>query len=88
MKFQKNKVLFKVKQYINYNLNPNKQNILNPMNDKFEQYKQDSFTTKYNMDDYYKCLSISSDFDYQINLKQEPNACFVNNSSRFAIMGN
>ena len=28
--------------------------------------------------DYYKALSISSDDDFQIHLKREPNACFIN----------
>ena len=28
--------------------------------------------------DYYKALSISSDDDFQIHFKREPNACFIN----------
>ena len=29
--------------------------------------------------DYYETLSISGDDDFQIQLKREPNACFINN---------
>ena len=29
--------------------------------------------------DYYEALSISGDDDFQIHLKREPNACFINN---------
>ena len=30
-------------------------------------------------EEYYNALSISSDSDFQIHIKREPNACFINN---------
>ena len=75
-------VLLKVKQYIDDNLNPKKHSILNPMKENFEQVPSiNEILSKLCLteDDYYKCLSISSDSDFQIHLKWNPNACFANN---------
>ena len=74
-------VLSKVKQYIEDNLNPKKRNILNPMKENFEQVPSiNEILSKLCLteDEYCKCLSVSSDSDFQIHLKQNPNACFVN----------
>ena len=64
------------------NLNPKKQNILDPRKEKFvvmptisEILQQLNITPE----DYYNALSISSDNDFQIHSKHQPNECFINN---------
>ena len=55
---------------------------MNPTKDDFEKVPEISeilaelsVTEK----EYYSALSISSDSDFQIHLKKQPNACFINN---------
>ena len=75
-------ILCSVKKYIDENLNPKKQNILDPRKENFvvvptifEILQQLNVTPE----DYYNALSISSDNDFQIHLKRQPNECFINN---------
>ena len=63
------------------NLNPKKQNILDPRKEKFvvmptisEILQQLNITPE----DYYNALFISIDNDFQIHLKRQPNECFIN----------
>ena len=63
------------------NLNPKKQNILDPRKEKFvvmptisEILQQLNITPE----DYYNALFIFSDNDFQIHLKRQPNECFIN----------
>ena len=79
---ERERILLKVKEYIDKNLDPKKRNILNPTKDDFEKVPEISeilaelsVTEK----EYYSALSISSDSDFQIHLKRQPNACFINN---------
>ena len=79
---QCNLLLSKVKEYIDANLGPRKRNILNPLNDNFEEVpniEEILQELQISEDDYYKALSISTDSDFQIHLKRPPNSCFVNN---------
>ena len=79
---QRDLLLNKVKEYINVNLDPRKRNILNPLNDNFEQIPniEDILQELHISEvDYYKALSISTDSDFQMYLKRPPNSCFVNN---------
>ena len=71
-----------VKQHIDNNLEPWKHNILNPLKEDFEETPSiKSILAELGIaeDQYDNALSISSDFDFQIHIKWEPNACFVNN---------
>ena len=75
-------ILCSVKKYIDENLNPKKQNILDPRKENFvvvptisDILQQLNITPE----DYHNALSISSDNDFQIHLKRQPNECFINN---------
>ena len=71
-----------VKQHIDNNLDPGKHDILNPLKEDFEEtpsIKSILAELGITEDQYYNALSISSDSDFQIHIKREPNACFVNN---------
>ena len=75
-------ILCSVKKYIDENLNPKKQNILDPRKENFvvvptifEILQQLNITPE----NYYNALSISSGNDFQIHLKRQPNECFINN---------
>ena len=64
-----------MKEYRDKNLDPKKRNILNPTKDDFEKVPEISETER----EYYSALSILSDSDFQIHLKRQLNACFINN---------
>ena len=71
-----------VNEYINKNSDPKKKNILNPTKDGFKKVPEISeILTKLNVTERerYSVLSISSDSDFQIHLKRQPNSCFINN---------
>ena len=71
-----------VKQHIDNNLDPGKHDILNPLKEDFEETPSiKSIFAELGIaeDQYYNALSISSDSDFQVHIKREPNACFVNN---------
>ena len=75
-------ILDKVQFYININLNPKKNNFLDPSKSNFKSL--DSISDILNLlnitlQDYESALSISADDDYQIHLKRKPNSCFINN---------
>ena len=76
------RILSKVKVYIDKNLDPKKQNNLNPTKDDFEKVPEISeILAEFNVTEreYYSALSISNDSDFQIHLKRQLNACFINN---------
>ena len=75
-------ILCSVKNHIDENLNPKKQNILTPRKENFvvvptisDILQQLNITPE----DYYNALFIFSDNDFQIHLKRQPNECFINN---------
>ena len=74
-------ILCSAKKYIDENLNPKKQKILDRRKENFimvptisEILQQLNITPE----DYYNASSISSDNDFQIRLKRQPNECFIN----------
>ena len=79
---KRNKILEKVKVYIDEYLFPRKHNIVDPSKENYEDpgsipdilYKLDLM-----VEDYYNALSISKDSDFEIHLRRPPNSCFVNN---------
>ena len=75
-------ILCSVKKDIDKNLNPRKQNILDPRREYFVEMPNISeILQQLNItpEDYYNALSISSDNDFQMHLKCQPNECFINN---------
>ena len=75
-------ILSSVKNYIDANLNPRKHNILDPRKENFVVVPTISeILAELNISthEYYEALSISSDSDFQIHLKRQPNECFINN---------
>ena len=78
---ERERILKTVKQYIDSNLDPRRKNILNPFKENFEEVSSIHILMELNIteEEYYNALSISSDSDFQIQIKREPNACFINN---------
>ena len=78
---ERERILKTVKQYIDSNLDPRRKNILNPFKENFEEVSSIHILMELNIteEEYYNALSISSDSDFQIHIKREPNACFINN---------
>ena len=75
-------ILLIVKNYIDTQLYPRKRNILYPHKENFENIpsiRNILAELKPTKEEYFEALSISSDSDFQIHLKQKPNACFLNN---------
>ena len=71
-----------MKQYIDTNLDLRKRNVLNPLKADFEELPsiRNIFAgLGITEEEYYSTLPISIDTDFQIHIKREPNACFVNN---------
>ena len=80
---EREKILSKVKEYIDKNLDQKKRNILNPTKDDFEKVpKISEILAGLNVTEteYYSALSILNHSDFQIHLKRQPNTCFINNS--------
>ena len=82
MILQKCETTLKCEVYINEKLDPRKVNILNQRNADYKKVL--SITDMLcelgiTEDEYYNALSISSNEYFQIHLKREPNACFINN---------
>ena len=78
---ERDRILRNVKEYID-NLNPKKRNILNPLKENYEKVPNIANILKelnLTEDQCYDALSISNDSDFQIHLKRQPNACFINN---------
>ena len=78
---KREKILCAVKNYTDENLNPKKQNILDPGKQNFsavpsilEILSELQITSQ----DYYDTLSISNDSDFQKHLKCQPSVCFIN----------
>ena len=75
-------ILDKVKNYIDLNLNPKKNNIHHPDKPEYKETKRiqeilnDLDITK---QEYEWALSISTDSGFQIHFKRAPNSCFTNN---------
>ena len=71
-----------MKQYIDTNLDLRKRNVLNPLKADFEELPsiRNIFAgLGITEEEYYSTLTICIDTDFQIHIKREPNACFVNN---------
>ena len=78
---KRNTILGTVKKYIDKKLNPEKCNTNDPRRENYVNIPSISETLeelKILELDYCEVLSISSDDDFQIHLKREPNACFTN----------
>ena len=85
----RNKILRKVKHYIDTELNPSKKNFLDATKPDYEELR--SIEEILNMldiskTDYENALSISEDSSYKIHLKRMPNSCFVNNYFKEGLM--
>ena len=79
---ERDRILRNVKEYTDNNLNPKKRNILNPLKENYEKVQNIANILKelnLTEDQCYDALSISNDSDFQIHLKRQPNACFINN---------
>ena len=79
---EEDKILGNVKEYVDNNLKPKKHNILNHLKENYENVPNiPDIVKELNIteDQYYDALSISNDSDFQIHLKRQPNACFINN---------
>ena len=81
LKFRK-EILDQVKEYIDNNLDPKYNNLYDPEKENFRPPKSiDEILNELNIDsnDYYKCLQMSPDENFQIHFKRSPNSCFINN---------
>ena len=79
---ERDRILGNVKEYVNNNLNPKKRNILNPLKENYEKVPNIPDILKginLTEDQYCDALSISNDSYFQIYLKCQPNACFIDN---------
>ena len=76
------RILSKVKEYIDKNLDSKSRNILNLTKDDFEKVPEISeILAELNVTEREYCgaLSISNDSGFQIHLKRQQNICFINN---------
>lgn len=79
---QRNNTLQKVKEFIDTNLNPRKQNILEPNEPNYVEVNsidQILQSLEIDPDDYGHFLYISPDKDFHLHLEHDPKSCFVNN---------
>ena len=78
---ERERILKTAKKCKDSNLDPRRKNILNPFKENFEEVSSIHILMELNIteEEYYNALSISSDSDFQIHIKREPNACFINN---------
>ena len=79
---ERDRILGNVKEYINNNLSPKKRNILNPLKETYEKIPNIPdilIELNFTEDQNYDALPISNDSDFQIHLKCQPNAFFINN---------
>ena len=78
---ERERILKTAKKCKDGNLDPRRKNILNPFKENFEEVSSIHILMELNIteEEYYNALSISSDSDFQIQIKREPNACFINN---------
>ena len=78
---KRNKVLSKVKEYIDTNLNPSIKNFYDPSQDSYNPALLiDEILSHLDLTraEYENGLSISDDNSFQIYAKRMPNSCFVN----------
>ena len=78
----RNDILKKVKNYIDNELNPSKENFLDSTKEDCEELKcidEILASLEISKHDYEEAFSISVDNDFQIHYKRSPNLCFVNN---------
>ena len=78
---KRNKVLGKVKEYIDTNFNPSTKNFYDPSKDSYEPALSiDEILSHLELirAEYEDALSISDDRSFQIHTKRPPNSCFVN----------
>ena len=76
----RNTLLRQVKSYIDNYLNLARLNVIDPTTDNFTQLlsvKEILDDLEISKDDYYRALSISKDEDLELDLKREPNSCFL-----------
>ena len=76
------RVLSKVKEYIDNNLHPRKRNIFNPYKKFYEEVpsiKEIIEKLDISQEEYYSTLEVSCNSEFQIHIQHKPNACFVNN---------
>ena len=74
--------LDKVNNYIDKNLNPRKQNILESNEPNYVEVgsiEEILFSLEITLSDYEYYLSVSPDEDFYLHLKRDPMSCFVNN---------
>ena len=79
---QRNNILKKMKNYIDNELNPLKENFFDSTKEDYEELKSINeilASLEISKHDYEEALSISDDNDFQIHYKRPPNSCFVNN---------
>ena len=78
---KRNKVLGKVKEYIDTNFNPSTKTFYDPSQDSYEpalSINEILSHLKLTRAEYEDALSISDDNSFQIHTKRPPNSCFVN----------
>jgi len=79
---KRNNLLNKVREYIDLNLYPKKNNFLEPTESNFSEVDTiDSILLSLNIqpEEYEYFLSISPDKDFHLHLQRDPKSCFVNN---------
>ena len=79
---KRNEILKVVSEYINEELNPGKHNIYDPTRENYielKSIKEILSLLDISENRYYKALEISEDNDFQIDFRQSPKSCFINN---------
>ena len=74
-------IMTTVNQYIDSILYPRRKNIMNPFKENFEEVLSiQNILMELNITEveYYNALSILWDSNFQVQIKPEPNACFIN----------
>ena len=75
-------MLKQLKSYIDNNYNPAKVKMIDPTKNNFTEplsVKEIMNELDISKDDYCRALSISKDEDFELQLKRQPNSCFVDN---------
>ena len=86
---QRNNILKKVENVIDYGLNPSKKNFLDSTKDDYKHLKSIDeilVSLEISKHDYEETLSISDNNDFQIHYKMPPNSCFVNSYFCYKLM--
>ena len=75
---QRETMLSTVQECINEKLDPRKVNILNQRKSDYKEVPSIAVLLGTTEDECYDALPVSSDKYFQVHLKCEPNACFIN----------